>query len=102
MAKKVSDKFSLSQFPEEIDKKNNIKIYGEASFENQMAVLSQYIHNPESEISDDRKHEIILAIGEFLYRKANKGIKSDEITDNYIWQVAEDPIQYNLFNRLTY
>ena len=31
--------FKLVDFPEEIDNKNNIKLYGETSWENQLAVL---------------------------------------------------------------
>lgn len=32
----------LVDFPEEIDEQNGIKIYGETSWENQIAVLSHY------------------------------------------------------------
>ena len=35
---------SIVAFPEEITE-DGVKIYGETSYENQMAVLSQYLHN---------------------------------------------------------
>ena len=35
----------LVDFPEEIDEQNGIKLYGEISWENQLAVLSHYLHN---------------------------------------------------------
>ena len=46
MAKqKQIEAIRLSDFPEEIDEKTGLKFYGETSYENQMAVLSQYLHN---------------------------------------------------------
>lgn len=83
----------LSDFPEETDEKDGIKVYGETSWENQMAVLSHYLHNncPKDEES---KREAICAIREFLEREnGNK----EEITDEYVAKVAEAPAAYGLF-----
>ena len=38
--KTVIQDIKLADFPEEIDEQNNIKVYGETSWENQLAVLS--------------------------------------------------------------
>ena len=43
--KTVIQDIKLADFPEEIDEQNNIKVYGETSWENQLAVLSHYLHN---------------------------------------------------------
>ena len=95
MAKK---KHSLVDFPEEVDKKTGVKVYGEISYENQIAVLSHYLHNSGGKISKKRKQEIIFAIREFLDRKnARQKLDLAELTDNDLWQAAESPNQFNLF-----
>lgn len=86
----------LAQFPEEIDEQNNIKVYGETSWENQMAVLSHYLHNNYRIKSEENKWEVTYAIREFLEHK--KESKEEEITEEYVSQVAEDPAAYNLFS----
>lgn len=96
IAKKTTiQDIKLVDFPEEIDEQNGIKLYGETSWENQLAVLSHYLHNNGRIGEEKRKEEIIYAIREFLERK--KENKDEEITDEYVTKVAEDPIAYNLF-----
>ncbi|MGN1354281.1 MAG: DNA (cytosine-5-)-methyltransferase, partial [Alloprevotella sp.] len=85
----------LVDFPEEIDEQNGIKIYGETSWENQIAVLSHYLHNNEYIGEEIKKEEAIFAIREFIEQK--KGTK-EEITDSFINEVAENPAEYNLFS----
>ena len=89
------DNTNISNFPEEITEEG-LRIYGETSYENQMAVLSHYLHNNRKEVSNDKKEEIILAIREFLSRKRSRQYK--ELTDEQIWKVAEAPMQYKLFD----
>lgn len=86
----------LVDFPEEIDEQNNIKLYGETSLENHLAVLSQYLHNNGS--TGERKYteEILCAIREFLEYK--KGNEDNVITEEYITKVAENPAEYSLFS----
>ena len=50
MAKKTK-KISMVEFPEEVAEADGIKVkvYGETSYENQMAVLSHYLHNYRKE-----------------------------------------------------
>ena len=90
---------SLVDFPEEVDEENGVKLYGETSYENQMAVLSHFLHNHRNEIDKEEQAEIIAAIREFLSRKeARQSIDIDEMSDEQVWMVAEDPAQYGLFS----
>jgi len=87
--------FGISGFPEETDEQNGIKVYGETSRENQLAVLSQYLHNGCGCMDEAKKREIACAIRDFLEKKGE--LKKEEITEEYISKVAEAPIEYNLF-----
>lgn len=92
-------KISLVDFPEKVDEEYGVKLYGETSYENQMAMLSHFLHNHRKEIGKDEQAEIIAAIREFLSRKeARQSLDVDTMTDEQIWQVAEDPAQYGLFS----
>ena len=98
MAKKeLKGDLKLQDFPEEITEEG-IRIYGETSYENQMAVLSHYLHNNREDVDDERKEEIILAIREFLSRKKFRQDKDEELSDEQIWMAAESPLEYNLFD----
>lgn len=91
---------SIIDFPEEIDEAHGIKIYGETSYENQMAVLSQYLHNHRKRLKKAEKTEIINAIREFLSRKEfRQQIDVEALSDQEILMVAEDPAQYSLFSQ---
>ena len=69
MTKKTENiKTTLVDFPEEITEEG-LKIYGETSYENQMAVLSHFLHNHPKRLNKKQKEEIILAVHEFLSRK---------------------------------
>ncbi len=96
MTKKATiQDIKLVDFPEEIDEKNGIKLYGETSWENQLAVLSQFLHN-NGNIGSKSKKEVFCAIREFLEQK--KENKEEEITDEFIAELAENPAEYNLFS----
>lgn len=86
----------LVDFPEEINEQDGIKLYGETSWENQLAVLSHYLHNTGCIGEEKRKEEVIYAIRDFLERK--KENKGEEITDECVNVVAENPAGYNLFS----
>lgn len=95
MAKK---KISIVDCPEEITD-DGVKIYGETSYENHVAIMSHYLHNHNGEETKEQKKEIILAIREFLSRKQMlQGDDVEEMSDEKIWMVAEDPMQYGLFD----
>ena len=92
-------KTSLVDFPEKVDEERGVKLYGETSYENQMAVLRHFLHNHREEIGREEQSEIIAAIREFLLRKeARQPLEVDAMTDEQVWQVAEDPGQYSLFS----
>ena len=94
--KKIDEKLTLQAHPEEITE-DGLKIYGETSYENQMAMLSHYLHNNREKVSNKKKDEIIFAIRDFLSRKQHKQRKDEELSDEQIWMVAEDAVQYDLF-----
>lgn len=98
MPKKESNKdLKLEAFPEEITT-DGIKIYGETSYENQMAVLSHYLHNEGAVETEERKAEIISAVREFLSRKQfRQELAEGEISDEEVWRVAEDATHDDLF-----
>lgn len=93
----ANKKMNLTDFPEEITK-DGVKIYGETSYENQMALLSHYLHNQQLGTDSTQKERIILAIREFIARKQpHQPMSDDDLSDEQIWKVAESPRQYNLF-----
>lgn len=92
----------MADFPEEEKVVGNIgvKVYGETSYENQMAVLSHYLHNSNKKLTKKEQIEIIESIREFLSRKEfRQKIDVDELTDREVLKVAEDPAQYDLFSQ---
>ncbi len=94
----MSTKIRLEDFPEEITA-DGVRIYGETSYENLMAVLSHYLHNGREEVSREQKKEIICAVREFLSQKeARQELDGEELSDDQILMVAESPLQYNFFN----
>ena len=54
VSEKLDKRFTLKDFPEEITE-DGLRIYGEISYENQLAVLSHYLHNVGNEESQERK-----------------------------------------------
>ena len=87
----------LVYFPEVITE-DGVKVYGEASYENQIAVMSHYLHNNREDLDEEKKKEIILAIREFLSRKKFKQYEEEKLSDEQIWMAAESPMEYNLFD----
>lgn len=94
----MAKKYSIVDFPEEVTN-DGIKIYGETSYENHIAVMSHYLHNHSGEESDEQRAEIISAIREFLSRKQSrqKG-NCKNLSDEELLKVAESPMQYGLFD----
>lgn len=96
--KKGNIKTKLADFPEEITE-DGLKIYGETSYENQMAVLSHFLHNHPKRLNKEQKEEIVLAVREFLSRKEfRQGFDKDELSDEEVLKAAESPLQYDLFS----
>ena len=88
----------MLDFPEVMDQKSGVKIYGETSYENQMAVLSHYLHNNRKKLKKSEQQEIISAVRDFLSRKEfRQKLDVDEMSDQEILIAAEDPAQFGLF-----
>ena len=84
MAKKRLKDIKLTDFPEEIDSQNNIKVYGETSYENQIAVMSHYLHNHQQETSEEEREEIVAAIREFISRKQFRHEMDEDFSDEEV------------------
>ena len=98
MEKTELDNIKLSDFPEEVTE-DGVKIYGETSYENMMAVLSHFLHNRPKELDGRQKAEIIAAVREFLSRKEfRQGDNDVELTDEMVLKAAESPLQYDFFS----
>lgn len=92
----------MTDFPEEELKACGcgVKVYGETSYENQMAVLSHWLHNHRKDVPKEEQAEIVSAIRDYLSRKEmRQGIDVDEWSDDEVLKVAEDPAQYDLFSQ---
>lgn len=97
----MNEILSLKDFPEEETVIDNIgvKFYGETSYENQMAVLSHFLHNRHAGIDKESQLEIVEAIREYLSKKELiQKIDIENMSDEKLLMVAEDPAQYNLFS----
>ncbi len=92
----IKDDLKLEAFPEETTE-DGIRIYGETSYENQIAMLSHYLHTTYFEGNhievQIRRNEIMALIREFLKHK--------ELLQNYsdedITHAAESPMEFDLF-----
>lgn len=66
------------------------------SRENQLAVLSHWLHNADVDIAPQRKHEIQSAIREFLASK--KEAEQEDIDEQEVTMAAESPLGQDLFS----
>lgn len=91
---KLNETLHLENFPETIDRENNIRIYGQISRENQLALLTHYIHNPHLSLDNNLKQLVREAVHEFLLEKAGE----EPVSEEEITSAAESPLQYTLFD----
>ncbi len=88
----------LSDFQEEVESQTGVGFFSETSYENKLAVLSQYLHNGIIN-GIENKEEVVLAILDFLERKKGVNPNHDfELSKESAFMVAENPVQYNLFS----
>jgi DNA (cytosine-5)-methyltransferase 1 len=94
---KIKDEPKLSAFPEEVGE-DGLKIYGETSYENQIAALSHYLHTTSFEGTQievqERRNEIMALIREFLEHKD----RLDDFTDEEILKAADNPLEFDMFH----
>lgn len=92
----------LSEFPE-CTTNDGVKIYGETSYETQIAILSQYLHSFDGKYdikSKTNRNQIIAAIQEYIeYKRTHdkNGFACNDIDEEDLAKVADNPLQYNLF-----
>jgi len=101
-SRQYDSKAQLADFPEETDSQNNLKIYGKTSYENHMAMLSQFLHRggfqAESDMPQERKLEIVASILDFLEHKKSEHPDRDNCpTEEEAVMAAECPAQSLLF-----
>ena len=87
---------NLQAFPEEITE-DGLKLYGETSYENQIATLSHYLHNTDFEGTQvevqERRNEMMALIREYLEHKN----QLQNYTDEDIAHAADNPMELDLF-----
>lgn len=92
----INDDLKFQAFPEEITE-DGLKIYGETSYENQIATLSHYLHNTDFEGTQvevqERRNEMMALIREFLEHKN----RLQDYTNEEIAHAAESPLEFDLF-----
>ena len=74
----------ISELPEEVTE-DVLKIYGPASYETQVAILSQYLHTLKGKhdiASGEKRYEILEAIRDFIEYKRQQDKK------NPMWNIA--------------
>ena len=68
----------LSEIPEEVTE-DGLKIYGPASYETQVAILSQYLHTLKGKhdiASGEKRYEILEVIRDFIEYKRQQDKKN--------------------------
>ena len=92
----------LSELPEEVTE-DGLKIYGPASYETQVAILSQYLHTLKGKhdiTSGEKRDEILEAIRDFIEYKRQQDKKNPmwkDVSDEDVWMAAESPLENDLF-----
>ena len=100
--KKNTD-IKLSELPEEVTE-DGMKVYGTASYETQVAILSHYLHTFDGRFdiaSRKKRTEIIKAIRDYIEYKRQidkKNPKWKNINDEEVTMAAESPLESYLFS----
>lgn len=92
----------ISELPEEVTA-DGLKIYGPASYETQVAILSQYLHTLKGKhdiTSGEKRDEILEAIRDLIEYKRQQDKKNPmwkDVSDEDVWMAAESPLENDLF-----
>ena len=94
----------LSEIPEEVTE-DGLKIYGPASYETQVAILSHYLHTLDGKhdiASCEKRYEILSAIHDYIEYKKQKDKSKDwqDVDEEEIASMVAEgsPLQYDLFS----
>lgn len=92
----------LSELPEEVTE-DGLKIYGPASYETQVAILSHYLHTLDGKhdiASGEKRYEILEAIRDYIEYKRQQDKKNPlwkDVSDEVVMMAAESPLENDLF-----
>lgn len=92
----------LSEIPEEVTD-DSIKIYGPASYDTQVAILSHYLHTLDGKhdiASGEKRYEILEAIRDYIEYKHQHDKKNpiwENVSEEAMWMAAESPLENDLF-----
>ena len=92
----------LSELPEDVTE-DGLKIYGIASYETQVAILSHYLHSLKDKhdiVSGTKRDEILKMIRDYIEYKHQQEKKNptwEDVSDETIWMAAESPLENDLF-----
>ena len=92
----------LSELPEEVTE-DGLKIYGPASYETQIAVLSHYLHTLDGKhdiASGEKRYEILEVIRDYIEYKHKQDKKNplwENVSEETVWMAAENPLENDLF-----
>lgn len=94
----MENRMKLSSYPEEVGE-DGVKLYGETSYENQVATLSHYLQllpSAETEYIQEHRSEILSLIREYLEHKESVQEFTEEEFDAVL--AADNPLELNLFS----
>lgn len=97
-----SKNIKLSELPEEVTEEG-LKIYGPASYETQVAILSHYLHTLDGKhdiASGEKRYEILEAIRDYIEFKRKHDKKNpiwEDVSDEEMWKATESPLENDLF-----
>ena len=92
----------LSELPEEVTA-DGLKLFGPASYETQIAILSHYLHTLKGKhdiASGEKRYDILEAIRDYIEYKRQqdkKNPKWKDVSDEDVWMAAENPLENDLF-----
>lgn len=86
---------NLVDYPSEIHREDNLRIYDQHSLENQLAILSHNLHNGVSKKPEDRM-ELLSAMLDFLDSK--KCVNTDKFTEEELIDVVSEGEQMSMFS----
>ena len=98
----TTKEIKLSELPEEVTE-DGMKIYGPASYETQVAILSHYLHTLDGKhdiASGEKRYEILGAIRDYIEYKHKQDKKNplwEDVSEEDVWMAAESPLENDLF-----
>ena len=86
---------NIEKFPEETYN-DGIRVYGETSMDNCLAVLTHFLHNEETrnKLTIDQLDDVRILIDDWLKAKGEK----DDFTEDAVAKMVADPIRQDLFS----